>query len=320
MRLIIALVCALFSLALQEGRAQSYPSKPVRILVGYPPSGSVDVTARVIADRLGPMLGQQVLVDNRPGATGNIAADVLAKSAPDGYTLYMGTSINAVSVTLFKHLQYDPLRDFAAVSKAVVAPSILVVHPSVPAQNVKQLVAYAKAHPGKLTYATTGPGSSPHLCAELLSTLAGIRMLHVPYKGGAQAMTDLLSGQVALTFSNPVSVMQFIETGRIRALAVTSAKRFSQMPDLPTMIEQGFPDFDLTAWYGVFAPRGTPPEIINRLSADIAKVLAIGEVKELLAKQGLEAQPSTPDALMKELQDDIARYAKILKDAGVQPL
>ncbi len=320
MRLIIALVCALFSLALHEGRAQSYPSKPVRILVGYPPSGSVDVTARVIADRLGPMLGQQVLVDNRPGATGNIAADVLAKSAPDGYTLYMGTSINAVSVTLFKHLPYDPLRDFAAVSKAVVAPSILVVHPSVPAQNVKQLVAYAKAHPGKLTYATTGPGSSPHLCAELLSTLAGIRMLHVPYKGGAQAMTDLLSGQLALTFSNPVSVMQFIETGRIRALAVTSAKRFSQMPDLPTMIEQGFPDFDLTAWYGVFAPKGTPAEIINRLSADIAKVLAIGEVKELLAKQGLEAQPSTPDALMKELQDDIARYAKILKDAGVQPL
>jgi tripartite-type tricarboxylate transporter receptor subunit TctC len=193
------------------------------------------------------------------------------------------------------------------------------VHPSVPAKNVKELVDYAKANPGKLTYATTGAGGSPHLCAELLSTIAGIKMLHVPYKGGAQAMTDLLSGQVALTFSNPTSVMQHVHSGRIRALAVTTAKRFSQMPDLPTMIEEGYAGFDLSAWYGLIAPKGTPPEIVNLLSGHVAKILSMPDVKELLAKQGLEAQSSTPEDLAKEIKSDVAMYAKLLKDAGVQP-
>ena len=319
MRALLAFCCALAWLAPADGHAQAYPTRPVRMLVGYSPGGSVDATARIIAERLGPALGQTVVVENIAGATGNIAADRLAKSAPDGYTLYMGTSINAVSVSLFKSLPYDPARDFAPISRTVVSPNVLVVHPSVPANNVRELVAYAKANPGKLTYASTGPGSSPHLCAELLSSLAGIRMLHVPYKGGAPAMTDLLGGQVALSFSNPTSIVPHLKTGRIRALAVTTAKRYSNLPDLPTLVEEGYPDFDLSAWYGVMAPTGTPADIIQRLNTEIVRILRIPEVRDTLAAQGLEAQPSTPAELAKELRDDIARYAKLLRDAGVQP-
>ena len=319
MRLIAALLCAVCGLAAAPALAQAYPNKPVRMLVGYPPGGSVDASARVVAERLGPLLGETVLVENRAGATGNIAAEALTKAAPDGYTIYMGTTINAVSVSLFKNLPYDPVRDFAPVSKVVVSPSILVVHPSVPANNVRELVAYAKANPGKLAYASTGAGSSPHLCAELFASLAGIQMLHVPYKGGAPAMTDLLGGQVALSFSNPTSITPHMASGRIRALAVTTAKRYANLPALPTMIEEGYPDFDLSAWYGVMAPAGTPTEIINRLNTEIGKILRMAEVQALLAAQGLEAQASTPAELARELKDDIVKFAKLLNDAGVKP-
>ena len=319
MRLIAQLVCAVLGFATANAFAQTYPNKPVRMLVGYPPGGSVDASARILAERLGPALGQTVLVENRAGATGNIAAEALTKAAPDGYTIYMGTTINAVSVSLFKNLPYDPVRDFAPVSKVVVSPSILVVHPSVPANNVRELVAYARANPGKLAYASTGAGSSPHLCAELFSSLAGIKMLHVPYKGGAPAMTDLLGGQVALSFSNPTSITPHMASGRIRALAVTTAKRYANLPALPTMIEEGYPDFDLSAWYGVIAPAGTPNEIINRLNTEIGKVLRLADVQALLAAQGLEAQPSTPAELARELKDEIVKFAKLLNDAGVKP-
>jgi tripartite-type tricarboxylate transporter receptor subunit TctC len=320
MRLLAAafLACT-FCLGAASSHAQEYPAKPISLLVGYPPGGSVDTTARVVAERLSQMLHQSVVVVNRPGASGNIAADQLAKAAPDGYTLYMGTTINAVSVSLFKSLLYDPVKDFAPISKVVVAPSILVVSPKVPAKNVKELVALAKASPGELSYATTGPGSSPHLCAELFAMLADIKMLHVPYKGGAEAIQDLVNGRVDLTFSNPTSVMQLAESGRIRALAVTTSKRFSQMPQLPTMIDEGYPDFDLSAWYGLVAPSGTPPQIIALLNASVTKILAMPDVKELLAKQGLEASSSTPEALGLELKSDIAKFGKLLRDADVQP-
>lgn len=319
MRVFATLFWALFWLSPAPSLAQAYPDRPIRMLVGYPAGGSVDASARAVAERLGPMLGQPVLIENRAGATGNIAAELLTKAAPDGYTLYMGTSINAVSVSLFKSLAYDPVRDFAPVSKVVVSPSVLVVHPSVPAKNVRELIAYARANPGKLTYGTTGAGSSPHLSAELFSTLAGIRMLHVPYKGAAPLTTDLLGGHVAVTFSNPTSVIPHIPTGRVRAFAVTGARRFSQLPDLPTMIEEGFPDFDLTAWYGVMAPKGTSPDIISRLNDALVKILQVPAVREILEKQGLEPQSSTPAELAAELKNDIAKYAKLLKDAGVTP-
>jgi tripartite-type tricarboxylate transporter receptor subunit TctC len=320
MRLKAAFLISILCIVAAAAHSQQYPAKPITFLVGYPPGGSVDASARIVAERLSEVLKQPVVVTNRPGASGNIAADVAAKSAPDGYTVYMGTTINAVSVSLFKSLPYDPVKDFVPISKIVEVPSILVVSPDVPAKNVKELVAYARANPGKLSYATTGPGSSPHLCAELLSTLAGIKMLHVPYKGGGEAMQDLVSGRVNLTFSNPTSVMQLVESGRIRALAVTTAKRFSQMPSLPTMIDEGYPDFDLSAWYGLLAPRGTPPQIVDLLNANLAKILAMPDVKELLAKQGLEAAASSPEALGSELKSDIAKFGKLLRDAGVQPM
>jgi tripartite-type tricarboxylate transporter receptor subunit TctC len=300
-------------------QSAGFPSKPLRMLVGYPAGGSVDVTARVVSERLGSVLGQQVVVDNRPGATGNIAAELLAKAPPDGHTLYMGTSINAVSVSLFRSLGYDPLRDFAPVSNAVTTPSMLVVNPSVPARNVREFVALAKQRPGKLTYATTGTGSSPHLCAELLSTLAGIRMLHVPYKGGAPAITDLLGGHVDLSFSNIVSAIPHVKSGRMRALAVTGKTRFAQTPDVPTMVESGYPDFVLVAWYGVIAPAATPAPVVERLSTEIGRILQRADVKDLLGVQGLDATPTTPAELARMLRDDIAFYAKILKAAGVKP-
>lgn len=314
-----AFLTGLLCIAAGTSHAQQYPNKAITFLVGYPPGGSVDLTARVIAERLSQMLQQPVVVTNRPGASGNIAAEQAAKAAGDGYTIYLGTSINAVSVSLFKNLPYDPLKDFVPICKAIEAPAVLVVSPTLKATNVKELVALAKASPGKLSYATTGPGSTPHLSAELMATLANIKMLHVPYKGGPEIYQDLMNGRVDLMFSNPTSAMPLIESGRIRALAVTTAKRFPQMPQLPTMIEEGYPGFDLSAWYGVFAPKGTPPEIVALLNTDIAKILATTEVKELLAKQGLEASPGTPEALGLELKSDVAMYSKLLREADVQP-
>lgn len=302
-----------------QSSGSDYPTKPIRMLVGYSPGGAVDVTARLIAERLGIVLGKQVVIDTRLGASGNIAAELAAKSAPDGHTLYMATSINAVSASLFKDLRYDPLRDFAPISLAITTPSILVVNPSVPAKSVRELVDLAKSRPGKLTYATTGVGSSAHLGAEILSSLTGIKMLQVPYKGGSQTIVDLVGGQVDLSFANTLGAMPHVKTGRLRALAVTSARRFFQAPDVPTMIEAGFPTFVQVAWYGVMAPAGTPEPIVRRLNAEITRILQLQDVKELLASQGVYAQPSTPEELMKMLSSDIVRYAKLLKDAGIRP-
>lgn len=319
MRHLFAALGLLGALLAAPASAQDYPSKPIRLLVGYSPGGSVDASARLIAERLGPMLGQTVVVDNKPGATGNIAADMLARSAPDGYTIYMATSINAVSVSLFKSLNYHPVRDFASISKVVSVPNVLAVNPKVPAKNVQELVAYAKANPGKLTAATTGPGSSPHLCVALLSSLTGIKVVDVPYKGGSQVMPDLLSGQVDLSFSNPTSVIQHGERGTLRILAVTTATRFSQMPNTPTMIESGFPDFDLSGWYGLAAPAGTPKAIIDKLNAAVTRILRQPDVVKALLVQGLEATPSTPAEMSDTFATDIGKYAKLLKDSGVEP-
>jgi len=317
--LVTSLLAVAFAVPLQaHAQAQNYPTKPIKMLVGYSAGGSVDATARIIAERLGPALGGTVLVENRVGATGNIAANAAARAEPDGYTLFMSTSITTVSQSMVKNLGYHPLTSFAPISRAIYASSFLVTHPSVPANNVKQLVEYAKANPGKLTYATTGAGGSPHLSAELLSVQAGIKMVHVPYKGGAPAVADLLGGHVDISFSNPLSVMPHMATGKLRGLATTGGKRFAGLPSLPTMIEEGFPDFNLSAWYGVVAPAGTPAEIVNRLNAEIVKILKSSEVQEILLKQGLESAPSTPQEMATEITGDIALYAKVLKAAGIE--
>lgn len=317
--LVTSLLAVAFAVPLHgHAQAQKYPSKPIKMLVGYSAGGSVDATARIIAERLGPALGGTVLVDNRVGATGNIAANAAARAEPDGYTLFMSTSITTVSQSMVKNLGYHPLNSFAPISRAIYASNFLVTSPSVPAKNVKELVEYAKANPGKLTYATSGAGGSPHLSAELFSTLAGIKMVHVPYNGGAPAVADLLGGHVDLSFSNPLSVMPHIATGKLRGLATTGGQRFAGLPGLPTMIESGYPDFNLSAWYGLVAPVGTPPEIVSRLNVEIVKILKSPEVQDLLLKQGLESAPSTPQEMAAEITTDITRYAKVLKSAGIE--
>jgi len=314
---ILAVACAIPMQA--HAQARKYPDKPIRMLVGYSAGGAVDATARIIAERLGPALGTQVVVENRVGATGNIAADLAARAEPDGYTLFMSTSITAVSQTLVKNLSYHPLNSFAPITRAIYATNVLVAHPSVPAKTVKELVDHVKANPGKVTYATTGAGGSPHLAAELLSSLAGLKMVHVPYKGGAPAVADLLAGHVNISFSNPTSVIPHIATGKLTGMATTGAKRFSGLPNLPTMIESGYPEFNLNAWYGVVAPAGTPPEIVSRLNTEIVRILNSPEVQDLLLKQGLESAPSTPQEMAAEITADIAKYAKVLKAARIEP-
>lgn len=318
-RLVASLFIASCIVPLHAHAQADYPSKPIKMLVGYSAGGAVDATARAIAERLGPALGTTVVVENKPGATGNIAADLAARAAPDGYTLFMSTSITTVSHSLVKNLSYHPLTSFEPVSRAIYATNVLVVHPSVPANNVAELVAHAKANPGKVTYATSGAGGSPHLAAELLSQQAGLEMVHVPYKGGAPAMTDLLGGHVDISFSNPTSVMPHIASGKIRGLATTGGTRFARLADLPTMIESGYPDFNLSAWYGVVAPAGTPPAIVERLNTEIVKILKDPAVVELLLNQGLVAAPSTRQEMAAEIESDIVFYANLLKKAGIEP-
>lgn len=300
-------------------QAQPYPSKPVRIVVGFTPGGAVDVTARVLAERLAPALGQQVLVDNRAGSSGNIAAELVAKAPPDGYTLHLGTYIMATSPSLFRKLAYDPVRDFAPISLNIVTPSVLIVHPSLPARDVKQFVQLAKTHPGKLNYSSAGVGAASHLCGEIFNQMAGIRTNHVPYKGAVQAATDLIGGHIEFTFSTILVAIPHVKSGRLRALGVTSAGRNTQMPEVPTMAESGYPDFVWNAWWGMFAPAGTPPAVVTRLNAEIIKALDRKDAREILTLQGMDVETSTPAELGERLKRDIGLYAELIKRAGIQP-
>ncbi|MBI3371007.1 MAG: tripartite tricarboxylate transporter substrate binding protein [Betaproteobacteria bacterium] len=315
--LLILCASATVCQAQPAAKADAYPVKPVRMILGFPAGGSVDIAARIIGPRLSERLGQQVIVDNRPGSTGNIAAELAAKAAPDGYTLYMATSVNAVSMSLFKSLPYHPVKDFDPVSLCVTTSYMLVVNPGVPAKSVQELVALAKAKPGTLNYATTGNGSPAHLSAELLKLMAGINLVHVPYKGGPQATTDLLGGQVQLTFSNIPSVLPHVKSEKLRALAVTSAQRTPLAPNLPTVAESGYPGFEVLSWYGVMAPKGTPKPVIDRLNAELVGVLALADVKEQLSVQGLEAASNSPQQFAAFFDSEIGKYAKLIKEANI---
>src|SRR5512140_1202101 len=256
-------------------QAQSYPSKPIRLVCPFPPGGAVDIASRAVAHELTQILGQPVTVDNRPGAGGNIGAEITAKSAPDGYTLLMTTSgIMGINPALYSKLPFDPIKDFAPISMLVSLNNVLVLHPSVPAKSVQEVIALAKAQPGKLTYASSGNGTSIHLSGELFKTMTGVDMLHIPYKGSAPAVTDLLGGQVNMMFDNIPSSLPHIKAGKLRALAVTGAKRSQLLPDLPTIAEAGVPGYESYVWFGVVAPAGTPSSIVQRLNAAIAKAAA----------------------------------------------
>jgi len=317
-RLAKTLVVA-FTWAAMAAQAQDWPAKPIRFILPTTPGGAADLTARVIAEKLTVSLGQSVYVDSRPGAGGNIGVDLAAKSAPDGYTMVLGTiGPIAINPSLYEKLPYNPLNDLVPVTQAVNTLNILVVNPALPVTSVQELVAYAKAHPGQLNFASTGPGQTDHLAGELFNTLAGVKMVHVPYKGGPAAMQDLLAGNVQVMFATVASAIGQIKSGKVRAIALTGAKRTTLLPDVPTIAESGLPDYVVNNWYGVFVPAGTAKEIVARLNTDIGKALDAPDAKERLLQSGIEVAPSSSDAFARYVQSETQKWAKVVKDAGAK--
>ncbi|MEK7361087.1 MAG: tripartite tricarboxylate transporter substrate binding protein [Pseudomonadota bacterium] len=306
--------------ACADAPAQNYPSKPIRLVVPYPPGGPLDIMARAIGQKLTEAWHQPVVVDNRAGAGGNIGADLVAKSPADGYTLLMGAvATHAINPTLYGKLTYDPVKDFTPVALVAQVPNILVVNPSVPAKSVKELIEFARARPGYLNFGSGSTGSTGHLAGELFKTMAGVQMVHIPYKGGAPAMADLLAGQVQLMFDNLANALPNVRAGRLRALAVTTLARSQAMPDLPTIAESGLPGFDLTTWFGLMVPAGTPPEIVVRLNKEIVRALNAKDMRERLDKMGTEPPPNnTPEHFAAFIRTEAAKYAKVVKDSGAR--
>jgi tripartite-type tricarboxylate transporter receptor subunit TctC len=297
-----------------------YPSKPIKLIVPFPAGGSVDVTSRSLAQKLSEALGQQVVVENKPGAGGNIGMDALAKSAPDGYTIGMGAlSTHAVNPSLYAKMPFDAQKDFAPISLVVVTPNVLVVNPNaIAANDVAGVIDFAKKNPGKVNCASGSNGSAGHLACELFKISTGAQITHVPYKGGAPAMTDLLGGQVQMMFDNMASSAQHIKAGKLKAFAVTTPTRSALAPELPTMAQAGVKDFDVFTWWGLFAPAGTPPEIVRRLSAEVNKALAAPDVKEKWLASGAEPSPTTPEAFAAFIAKEIPKYARIVKESGAK--
>jgi tripartite-type tricarboxylate transporter receptor subunit TctC len=314
-----AILCAVLVLLPEVSVANTYPAKPVKILVGWAPGGGVDVTARLIAQKLSSVWGQQVIVENRPGAGGNLAADLAAKSAPDGYTLFLGTTGElAVNATLFRSLPYHPVRDFSHIAMAVRVPMILAMHPSVPAKDVRALVDYSKSQPNGLTYASPGNGSIGHLTAELLKSATGAKLLHIPYKGAAPATADLVGGQVQMGFSSLPAVLPHVQAGRLKAIAVTTEGRVEAAPELPTISESGFPGLSAFGWYAFVGPAGMPQAMVDKLNRDISEVVSDPEVKSKLEPQGLESWTMPPRELRDYFGAEIARWQKVVNAAGIK--
>lgn len=317
-KLAVALLCML---AAGVAYAQQYPTKPVRIMVGYVPGGGVDTTARIVAAALTELWGQQVLVDNRPGAAGNIATELTARAAPDGHTLVL-CNIGSHSVTparFRKRLTYDPIGDFAFPAMIGGVPNVFMVHPSMPTRNLKEFVAYARKHPGKVNFGSSGVGASPHLSIELFKMMAGIDIVHVPYKGAAAALADVMSGHMESSVGNLAGgPLGAIRAGKVRALGVTSAKRNAQVPDVPTFAEQGYPDYDVTGWYGLCTQSKVPQAIITRINADMNKLLAGGPLRQRLEDQGITVSTTTPDGFAAHVKAEIARWTKVVQQAKLE--
>jgi len=301
------------------GAQAGYPNHPIRLVVPFPAGGTTDILARAVAQRMSETLGQQVVVDNRPGAGGNIGSELVAKSAPDGYTLLMGTvGTHAINPSLYSKMPYDHVKDFTPVILVAGVPNVLVVNPDLPVKTVAELIAYGKANPGKLNFASSGSGTSIHLSGELFKTLTGVQMTHVPYKGSSPALTDLMGGQVQLMFDNLPSSLGFIKAGKLRALAVTSAARSTALPDVPTVAESGLPGFEASSWFGVLAPAGTPRDIVTRINAEVAKWLASPEAREKLASQGAIAAGGSPEDFVRHIGAETTKWAKVVKESGAK--
>jgi len=299
--------------------SQAYPSKPVRVVVAFAPGGGADIVGRLISQHLGERLGQSFVVENRGGAGGIVGTDAVAKAPPDGYTLLFGQQgPNAINPSLYAKLPYDAIKDFATITQATIYPYVIALHPSVPAANFKELLALAKARPGELSFATAGLGSSAQLAAELLMRQAGIKLNHIPYKGAGPALMDTVAGQVAMVFGDAASTANQARSGKVRAAAVTGARRLPLLADVPTVAEAGLPGYEAAAWHGWFAPAGTPAAIVDRLQAEIAAILKLPEVRERLTRDGIEAVGSTPEQFAAYLRADIEKWGKVVREAGIK--
>jgi len=298
--------------------AQSYPVRPVRVIVNFPPGAGVDIATRIVTAKLGEALGQQFVIDNRAGAAGNIGVELAARAAPDGYTLLSGTAAIAISQTIFSKISYDLNRDFAPVAMIASAPFVLAVHPALPAKTLQEVIALAKARPGQLTYATPGTGSSPHLAFELFKMQAGIDVLHVPYKGMVPAVTDVIGGSVSMTLGNTLTVMPNVRNGRLRGIAITTAKRSAIAPELPTFSEAGLPGFQSGTWYAILAPAKSPRDIVAKLNTAVIKIVHEPDVSAKLLAQGAEPLNATPEQMREFLSAEIAKWGKVAKASGAK--
>jgi len=318
-RLLPALLVAVATAIPAVANAQAYPARPIRLVVPFPAGGSLDVVARAIGQKLTEAWGQPVVIDNRPGAGGNIGADLVAKSPPDGYTILEGAlSTHALNVSLYNKMPYDPMKDFAPITLVAVTPNVLVLNASYPVNSVPELLVYARANPGKLSFGSGSNGSAGHLAGELFKTEAGVDMVHIPYKGGAPALQALLAGDTQLMFDNLANSAAQLKAGKLKALAVTTAKRSSLMPELPTLSETGLPGFDIYTWWGFMAPAGTPKEIVAKWNAEVTRILNSPEMKAFFAQQGAEPAPDSPEQFAALIRSEISKYAKIVKQSGAK--
>ena len=312
-----AFAAAIAAVALSAS-AQQFPSKPIRLVVPYTPGAGTDTIARILAQKAGESLGQQVIIDNRPGAGGTIGTEIVAKAPADGYTLLFAPTSHAINPGIYPRLGYDTLKDFAPISVVASLPVVLAVEPTVQATSVRELVALAKSKPGQLTLASSGNGTVFHLTGELFKDAAGISIVHVPFKGGAPAVAALLGGQVSMTFETSVTLLPHIRSGKLRALGVASARRIALLPDVPTLGESGFPNILAENWYGLYAPAGTPKEVIARLYADLDRAIHSPDVREKLAQQGAEIRENTPEQTAAFLRSEMTKWAKVIKDSGAK--
>jgi len=312
----VAFACALAPPAWAQ---PSYPTHSIRIIVPTAPGGGGDTVARILSQGLAERLGKQVVADNRTGASTMIGGELVAKSPPDGYTLLLGVSTLAINPAAYKKVPYDALRDFIPITQAAFAPNLMMVHPSVPARNVKEMIAFAKARPGQVLFASAGHGTNPHLSMELFCTMGGVRMIHVPYKSSGPGIVDLIAGNVAIMAPNMLQSIPLVRAGRLRALGVTSAQRVPTAPDIPTIAESGLPGYEAVQWYGLLAPAGTPPEIIARLSKEAMAILRTPEARERLANDGGGAVGSTPDEFARFIKTETVKWAQVAKAAGIKP-
>ena len=317
-RLLVAAGTALCLIAPAFAQTQgpAYPTKPVKLVVPYPPGGPTDIVARLVAQKLSEQMGQPFIIDNRPGAGANTGAELVARSAPDGYTLVVATTAHAINPSLFKNLGYSLSKDFVPVSLLTSGPLVIVANPALPVKNITELIALAKSKPGELNFATSGNGQSTHLSAELFASMAGVKMNHIPYKGSAPALTDTMGGQTHLMFDTMLSAMPHVKGGKLKALAVTSASRSPVAPDVPTVAESGLPGYEAIAWNGLLAPAGTPPEVVARLNAELKKALASPDVKDKFEAQGFAASWTTPTDFGRFLTVEVDKWAKVVKVSG----